>query len=114
MAEAEAVIGAFQREHEARMKKSQAAMDYWAGEIQNYMRENARWTDRTSNARNSLSAATEFTADTLTLIASGGGPPDYVVFLELAMAGKYAIVRPTMELYAGKIYQDLVRIWSGG
>lgn len=113
MAGAEALIAAFQREHEARMKKSQAAMNYWASEIQNAMRADASWIDRTANARNSLSAATEFTADTLTLIARGGGPPDYMVFLELAMAGKYAIIRPTLELYAGKIHQDLARIWSG-
>lgn len=113
MAGAEAVIGAFQREHEARMEKSRQAMNYWASEIQNAMRANASWTDRTSNARNSLSATTEFTADTLTLIARGGGPPSYMVYLELAMAGRYAIIRPTLELYAGKVYQDLARIWGG-
>jgi hypothetical protein len=113
MAGAEAMINAFQRAHEARMEKSRNALIAWAAEIANTMKQNARWTDRTSNARNSLTATTEFTSDVLKLIAQGGGPPDYVVFLELAMAGRYAIIRPTLELYAGKIHQDLCRIWGG-
>jgi len=108
----EAVVAAFLSEHNRRMAASQALLKSYAAEIGNHMRSNASWEDRTSNARDSLEALTEFTDDVLEIIAKGGGPPDYVQYLELSHAGKYAIVRPTMEVYSGRIYQDLVRIWS--
>ena len=87
-------------------------MDAYALEMGNWMRSNARWKDRTANARNSLEAVTAFSDDVLTLTAKGGGPPPYVLYLETAHAGKYAIVRPCIEQFAGPIFKALRRIWA--
>ena len=102
----------FKNEHQRRVRASEALFRSYAAEIGNVLRSGAPWIDRTGNARNSLEAVTEFAEEAMVLVARGGGPPDYVRWLETAMAGRYAILRPTMELYAGRIYQDLVRIWS--
>jgi len=107
------MVTAFVREHERRVALSRDVLDSFAEEIGNEMKANARWEDRTGNARNSLEGVTEFTADVLRLIAKGGGPPDYVKYLELANAGKYAIVWPTLFAWSGRIYQELVEIWGG-
>ena len=102
----------FQQAYERRMRRSQMILSSYAQEMGNWMRDNARWTDRTGNARNSLEAVTEFTDDTIKVIAKGGGPPSYVKWLELARAGKYAIVRPCLEHFAGRMYRDLRDVWS--
>jgi len=106
------VAQAFIREHERRLKNSRDVLDRFAEEIGNEMRKNARWEDRTANARASLQGLTEYKSDVLRLIAKGGGPPDYVKFLELAHAGKYAIVWPTLFAYSGRIFQALSEIWG--
>ncbi len=112
MAGQAAVAMAFRTEHERRVTKSKVLLTWYAQDIGNHMRKNARWVDRTGNARASLRAVTQFTSDMLGVVLVGGGPPDYVKYLELAMAGKYAIIRPTLEAYAGRIYRDLVGIWT--
>jgi len=107
------VMSNMRRAHDQRVRASRALLRSYAAEIGNWMRANARWTDRTGNARNSLEGITDFSEDALRLFLKGGGPPDYMVFLELAHAGRYAIVRPALEQFSGRIYQDLVRIWQG-
>jgi hypothetical protein len=112
MAGQDQVAAAFQAAHDRRMAASRALLNSYAQEMGNWMSANARWVDRTANARNSLEGITEFTDDTLKVIAKGGGPPDYVEYLETAMAGKYAIIRPCLEHFAGLIIRDLKAIWS--
>jgi len=112
MAGQDRVAAAFLAEHERRMGASRALLSSYAQEMGNWMRANARWVDRTANARNSLEGITEFTDDTLKVIAKGGGPPDYVKWLETARAGKYAIIRPCIMAFASRILRDLKTIWS--
>lgn len=112
MAGQEAVASAFIAMHNQRQAATNAILQSYAAEMGNWMRSGAKWTDRTGNARNSLSAVTEFTADVWRLTAMGGGPPDYVKYLELAHGAKYAIVRPCLLRFAGPILRDLRRIWS--
>lgn len=112
MAGQDAVAAAFLAEHERRVAESEGLLIDYAQKIGEYMRKNAPWKDQSANARNSLRATTVFARDLLGLILAGGGPPDYVKYLELANAGKYAIIRPTLEAYSGRIYKDLVEIWT--
>ena len=77
----------------------QAAADFIATKMQNHARENARWQDRTGNARTGLFATTtrEAAKDIVTLYLSHGHTVFYGIFLELARGGKYAIIMPTIE-----------------
>jgi hypothetical protein len=56
-----------------------------------YMKSNARWTDRTANARNGLHATYDGgSGDTHTLTLAHGVP--YGIYLEVRFAGRYAII----------------------
>ena len=112
MAGQEQVMAAFVAEHNRRQGATNAILGSYAAEMENWMKDNAAWTDRTANARNSLSAEVEFMDDLWRLTAMGGGPPDYVQCLELAHGAKYAVVRPCLLHFAGDILRDLKRIWS--
>ena len=113
MAGQEDLQRAFQSEHDRRYIASVVLAESYAAEMGNWMRENARWIDRTGNARNSLRGFSMADEDSITIIVAGGGPPDYVKSLELRQAGKYAILRPCLEQYSGRIFQDLATIWKG-
>lgn len=77
----------------------------FAPEMEAWMKENAQWTDQTGNARQTLYALMEETADEFRVIA------DYTmwygVFLELANAGNFAIVAPCIDVFAPRIFQAL-------
>jgi len=86
-------------------------MQFHEGRIQSHMRDNAPWTDRTTNARNGLFAKA-YEDD-------GGGPGrdslgrftgsshkhgivlyhtmPYGIWLEVRNSGRYAIILPTIE-----------------
>lgn len=87
-----------------------------SGPAESYMKENASWTDRTANARNGLAANADiqgtglFTRVGLTL--SHG--VSYGIWLELANAGKYAIVGPTAQKYRAIVRGYIKRIWNSG
>lgn len=69
-------------------------MLYQAAGSETYMRTHARWTDRTTNARNGLFATViHNTSDNWLMVLSHG--VDYGIWLEVIQGGKYAIVRPT-------------------
>lgn len=75
-------------------KAIQASMDYQAAKSETWMRTNARWTDRTTNARNGLFAVVDngLGEDSWLLVLSHS--VSYGIWLEVANSGKYAIVRP--------------------
>ena len=112
MAGEDEVITALGQEHRRRVENMKTLLTSYAAEIGNWMRANAKWEDRTGNARASLGGVTAFSDDMLMLILQGG-PPSYVKFLELAMAGKYAVIRPALEHFAGPLFRDLKRAWEG-
>jgi hypothetical protein len=64
-----------------------------AGE--NEAKRGAPWTDRTSNARNSIKGEAEADSNAVTAYLSIG--MYYGVFLELCNGGKYRIVLPTIQ-----------------
>lgn len=71
-----------------------ASMKYQAGLSETWMRSNASWTDRTTNARNGLFATVvdDIGKDVWLLVLSHS--VSYGIWLEVANSGQYAIVRP--------------------
>jgi hypothetical protein len=67
-----------------------AAAEYVAPQIQGFMRTNARWTDRTGNARSGLKAKVVPGNNKIAIVMYHSVP--YGVFLEVRWGGKYAII----------------------
>lgn len=82
----------------------------YAPEIEAWMKENARWTDRTGNARQTLWAEA-FDLVQVIVLAFGHGV-DYGRFLEWAHAGRYAIVTPALDEFGPRIWADAVALVS--
>lgn len=72
-----------------------AAMQYHATRATAWARQNARWTDRTGNARNGLSAKAETQRPKYRIVISHGVP--YGVWLEVRFSGRNQIIRPTVD-----------------
>lgn len=71
---------------------------------------NARWEDRTSNARNSIQGSFGWEGSKAKITLSGN--MDYSVCLELAHEKRFAILVPTIQRNAPNVlnaYQRLVR-----
>ena len=78
-------------------KAVEALAEFIAVKLQNEARQDAPWQDRTGNARSGLIGATtsEFAKKIVTIYLIHS--VDYGVLLELARAGRYAIIAPTIE-----------------
>lgn len=84
-------------------------MQRWAPEIENWMKANAPWTDRTTHARQGLWSDVDLLGEsTVSLILAHG--MDYGIFLELANAGTYAIIGPALDYFAPRIWADIERM----
>jgi hypothetical protein len=81
----------------------------YAPEIEAWMKQNAIWTDRTGNARQTLSAeAAELSAGLIEITLSHG--VEYGIWLELAHGGSYAIIGPAIDYFAPRIWADVQRM----
>jgi hypothetical protein len=82
-----------------------------AREIEAYMRQNARWTDRTGDARRLLKAEVlDVTGRAAFILLQHG--VEYGVFLEMRPA--YAIIGPTLDVYGPRIMRELQIELAGG
>jgi hypothetical protein len=72
-----------------------AAMKFHEPQVESYMKTNAVWTDRTSNARNGLTATYVFDAPSTHVIVCYHMMP-YGIWLEIANAGRFRIIIPTI------------------
>jgi hypothetical protein len=68
----------------------------FAAQVENYAQQNARWQDRTGQARRGLTATgsssiTKYTIDLFHTV-------DYGIWLEVRWSGRYAIIIPTIEV----------------
>lgn len=79
------------------------ALDYYVVRVINHMRTNARWTDRTTNARNGLLAKRFGDGDGASIVLYHSVP--YGIWLEVRWSGRYAIIGPTMHDMAPQIAQ---------
>ena len=78
----------------------------WVPEIENWMKKNAVWTDRTGNARQGLFSDVMQIAQQAVIILLGHGV-EYGIFLELSNAGRYAIVLPALDHFLPRIWADV-------
>lgn len=82
----------------------------WSPIIEAYMKENAPWTDRTANARQTLNVRPEFEEHLTTIFLAHG--MDYGIYLELAHAGVWAIINPTLDIFGPKVWDSVEQILS--
>jgi hypothetical protein len=78
----------------------------YAVEIEQHMKDTAPWTDRSSNARQTLTARVEDAVTDMIEIQLRYGV-DYGIYLELANGGRYAIINPSIDLYGPQIWNDV-------
>ncbi len=83
-----------------------------AQDILNYAKQNAPWADRTGDARRMLD---------VDVSESGGAvyiqlyhQVDYGLWLEVIQSGRFAILMPTLERFAGTMIEDISTQGSGG
>lgn len=84
-----------------------------AAAIQEWGRANAPWTDRTGNARRLLTVRVEGDEFAIGSIVIEHGV-DYGLWLEIANAGKYAIITKMIDMFAPVLWRDLQRVMNLG
>jgi hypothetical protein len=83
----------------------------FAARMEAYARSNARWTDRTGNARQGLTGKAVKTAAGVIIYLFH--KMTYGIWLEIAHAGKYAIILETLETHHPEIMTNLERLVKG-
>lgn len=78
-----------------------AAANFTAPQIEQYMRANASWTDRTGAARSGLRAQVQTSPNKVAIIMFHSVP--YGVWLEVRWGGKYAILEPALA-WGGPVF----------
>jgi hypothetical protein len=87
---------------------------YWDGPVERYMKHNAPWTDRTTNARNGLTAVAQKSGSTIAasnfaIVLSHS--VDYGIYLEDEQyKSARPIIMPTIKIYAPKVMKTLTKI----
>lgn len=87
-----------------------AAMEYHASRGLTWARQNAPWTDRTTNARNSLFSRASRAGKKFQIVFGHGVP--YGVWLEVRFAGRYSIIRPTVQHEAPEVMTTVATMLS--
>ena len=95
-------------------KKVLASLELYANtaaqKLEADAKEKAGWTDRTSQARNSIQGSSGWDGDKLKVVVSAN--TDYAPYLELANEKQYAILKPTVDADSPEIirgFQKLVK-----
>jgi hypothetical protein len=87
-----------------------ALMLSYAPRIEAWMKENAAWTDRTGNARQSLWAeAAELVSGAYVAFDHGVA---YGFWLEYANQGRYQIIAPALDKFSAEIWADVQRLFK--
>jgi hypothetical protein len=84
------------------------AVQYEANESQNWMRNNAPWTDRTGNARQGLFARSFRRVSGWTIVLYHS--VSYGIWLEIAMDRKYKIIEPAWRRCGQNVMSSLSHI----
>lgn len=85
-----------------------AATNSMAPVAENYMKNNAPWTDQTSNARNGLAARAYTDRKEYGIILFH--QVSYGIFLETRWNGKFAIINPTIDVMGPRLMDRYKRI----
>lgn len=81
-----------------------------AQEMEAFAKRNARWKDRTSNARQGLKGSASLEGKFIVIRIAH--QVDYGLFLEKSFAGRYAIIKPTQRKYKAIIKTNITRYWK--
>ena len=79
-----------------------------AADMEHYAKRNAPWTDRTGNARRTLTGFV-VSEDEDTMLIGLAGMMHYSPKLELNYGGRYAIIVPTLDSYAPRLMDAVVQ-----
>lgn len=79
--------------------------------LQNYMKQNRPWTDRTGQARQRLTAHVETVPKGYQIVLSHG--VDYGVWLELAHEKRFAIIHPTILAKGSEVIDGFKTLLKG-
>ena len=81
--------------------------------IEAYMKTNAPWQNRTGQARATLKAEVlDVTGRAAFILLTYG--VDYSLYLETMQGGRFAIIGPTLDVFAPRIMRDLQIELAGG
>lgn len=93
----------------------------WKPIVENAMKDDARWTDRTANARQALYTEVEQVVGQMVVFWLGHGE-DYGWYLEgidpnhgyraMQNAGQWNVINPTIDRYGPRIWADVVAMLS--
>ena len=81
-----------------------------SAKVQDHLRDSAPWTDRTGNARQGLFATSRRDGSGWVIVCYHTVP--YGIWLEVAHAGQYAVIVPSIQSEGRRIMQDLNRFLS--
>lgn len=102
------------RNLEAEMGRRTAAiyalLDNWGKQLEGQAKTKAPWTDRTGHARQGLHGGVFQEGPDLVLFLSHS--VEYGIWLELAHAGRYAVLKPTMEVNYPQIVATVKKLWE--
>lgn len=93
--------------------RAQAAMRLGADQMKLYAQLTAPWTDRTGNARRTLTGVSGMNGQKCEAVIAGQMP--YSPNLELSYGGRYSVLYPTALFFAGAVFEDVgERVKKGG
>jgi hypothetical protein len=90
-------------------KQIDQLVQQYAPQIENWMKENAPWTDRTGHARQSLRAEIEYDVNELAIYMYYN-EVDYDVFLEYANTGRFSILAPAMDYWSPILFKEFKKL----
>lgn len=82
--------------------------DAWQPVIEDYMKINAPWKDKSSNARQTLNVQVEESKNRTELVLAHG--MEYGIYLELAHAGAWAIINPSLDIFGKQVWNSVIEI----
>lgn len=88
----------------------QMVMRYHEPQVESYMKTTAPWTDRTTNARNGLSAKYVRSGTVHSIVCFHQVP--YGIWLEVANNGKYRIIVPTLVSQGCEVMKTMDQVFK--
>lgn len=85
-----------------------SAAKHVAPQALEYMKTNAPWTDRTTNARDGLQSEVVISTNRVAIVLYHTMP--YGVFLETRWGGKFGIIRDTVQIFAPKYVETVGKL----
>lgn len=90
---------------EAIVRKIEAKADTEAIRLEAYMKTTRPWTDRSSQAKRTLSGESERKGDAVVITLAHG--VDYGEWLETRWGERYAVIKPTLATQSAKVMQSM-------